>query len=418
MRETAASSLRQIATGHGRSSQRLRLFLARMRRATEACPKSDQLLARRRPKRPPLEKSWSAKRASKNFSGIRLLSSGEEALASLIALADHAERTLDIQYYIIHQDDSTRTLLQHVRLAAERGVRVRLLVDDLNTAGEDRRFLHLSQRPNVEVRIFNPFPGGPLRDLDSIRGLGRRTFRASITACTTSCSWRITLWPSPADATSATPISPAIRTVISSTSTWLPPDPSWPNCPPHSMRSGTASTPIPSPPSFRRRWTRNPSRRRWSRPAPPSNANWLEHELDDKDLKLTWVPATVLADGPAKIASESSPQEEVTIANNIAALMTSAKRELIVISPYFVPGNDGVAMMRDLIGRGVHVRILTNSLASTDSPLGAHRLFALSGGVAETRRRAYPRCVPSSDRSAHAFTRSAVPMPVCMPRHW
>src|SRR5664279_3488240 len=81
--------------------------------------------------------------AGKNLSGIRLLSSGEEALASLITLADHAERTLDIQYYIIHQDDSARTLLRHVREAADRGVRVRVLVDDLNTAGEDRRFMHL-----------------------------------------------------------------------------------------------------------------------------------------------------------------------------------------------------------------------------------------------------------------------------------
>src|ERR1700729_2712128 len=96
----------------------------------------------------------------KNLSGIRLLSSGEEAFASLITLADHAERTLDIQYYIIHEDDSTRTLLHHVRLAADRGVRVRVLVDDLNTAGEDRRFMHLSTHANVEVRVFNPFTAG------------------------------------------------------------------------------------------------------------------------------------------------------------------------------------------------------------------------------------------------------------------
>src|SRR5947209_8055485 len=95
-----------------------------------------------------------------NLSGIRLLSSGDEALASLIALADRAERTLDIQYYIIHQDDSSRLLLYHVRMAADRGVRVRLLVDDLNTAGEDRRFMHLGEHPHVEVRVFNPFPGG------------------------------------------------------------------------------------------------------------------------------------------------------------------------------------------------------------------------------------------------------------------
>ncbi len=84
-----------------------------------------------------------AEEGGKNLSGIRLLTSGEEALADLIALADHAQRTLDVQYYIIHQDDSARILLHHVRLAADRGVRVRVLVDDLNTAGEDRRFMHL-----------------------------------------------------------------------------------------------------------------------------------------------------------------------------------------------------------------------------------------------------------------------------------
>src|SRR5580698_11421662 len=101
-----------------------------------------------------------ADQTGKNLSGIRLLSSGDEALASLIALADHAGRTLDIQYYIIHEDDSTRTLLHHVREAADRGVRVRVLVDDLNTAGEDRRFMHLSSHANIEVRVFNPFTAG------------------------------------------------------------------------------------------------------------------------------------------------------------------------------------------------------------------------------------------------------------------
>jgi len=116
---------------------------------------------------------------SKNLSGIRLLASGEEALDSLIALADHAQRTLDIQYYIIHEDDSARLLLHHVRLAAARGVRVRVLVDDLNTAGEDRRFMHLSERENIEVRVFNPFPGGRFatwtRFVASASDSGRRT---------------------------------------------------------------------------------------------------------------------------------------------------------------------------------------------------------------------------------------------------
>jgi len=100
-----------------------------------------------------------------------------------------------------------------------------------------------------------------------------------------------------------------------------------------------------------------------------TGTNWLEGELESGMVALTWVPATVLADRPAKIASDTSPGVEETIANNIVALMRSAKQELIVISPYFVPGEDGVALFAKLVGEGVHIRILTNSLASTDSPL-------------------------------------------------
>src|ERR1700676_4380174 len=122
-----------------------------------------------------------AEQAGRNLSGVRLLTSGEEALAGLIALADLAERTLDIQYYIIHQDDSARILLHHVRLAADRGVRVRVLVDDLNTAGEDRRFMHLSEHTNVEVRVFNPFRGGRFptwaRFVASVRDIRRINHR-------------------------------------------------------------------------------------------------------------------------------------------------------------------------------------------------------------------------------------------------
>src|ERR1700730_4443536 len=99
-----------------------------------------------------------AEEGGKSLSGIRLLTSGEEALADLIALADHAERTLDIQYYIIHQDDSARILLQPGPRAADPGGRVRVPVHRLNTAGEDRRFMQLGAHANVEVRVFNPFP--------------------------------------------------------------------------------------------------------------------------------------------------------------------------------------------------------------------------------------------------------------------
>jgi cardiolipin synthase C len=308
-----------------------------------------------------------AEQGNKNLSGIRLLTSGEEALDDLIALADHAERTLDIQYYIIHQDESAALLLHHVRLAAERGVRVRVLVDDLNTAGEDRRFLHLSEHANVEVRVFNPFPGGRFatwtRFVASATDIRRINHRMHNKLFVADNALAITGGRNigdqyftrdqhnnfiDLDVVAAGAIVPQLSASF---------DAFWNSkyaYPIASVASPASAEPaLPSP----------------ADDATAASADWLERELVAGRLDLVWVPGTVLADGPAKIASESSPDEQVTIANNLAALMRSATQELIVISPYFVPGDDGVAMFAKLVGEGVHIRILTNSLASTDSPL-------------------------------------------------
>jgi len=308
-----------------------------------------------------------AEEGAKNLSGIRLLTSGEEALADLIALADHAERTLDIQYYIIHQDDSARLLLHHLRLAADRGVRVRVLVDDLNTAGEDRRFMHLGQHANVEVRVFNPFPGGRskiwTRLLASVNDIPRINHRMHNKLFVADNALAVTGGRNigdqyftrdehsnfiDLDVVAAGAIVPELSASF---------DAFWNSKYAYPIASVAAPVSAEPPPP------------RPSESSAAASANWLEHELESGSVHLTWVPATVLADRPAKIASDASSGEEVNIANNIAALMRSAKQELIVISAYFVPGKDGVAMMRDLVSQGVHIRILTNSLASTDSPL-------------------------------------------------
>jgi phosphatidylserine/phosphatidylglycerophosphate/cardiolipin synthase-like enzyme len=308
-----------------------------------------------------------AEESNKNLSGIHLLTSGEEALADLIALADHAERTLDIQYYIIHEDDSARILLRHVRQAADRGVRVRVLVDDLNTVGEDRRFMHLSEHTNVEVRVFNPFPGGRfatwtrfVASASDMRRINHRMHNKlfvvdnalAITGGRNIGDEYFTRDPHynfiDLDVVAGGAIVPELS---ASFDAFWNSKYAFPIASVASAVSAEAST-APVPDS-----------------GPATNANWLEHELESGQLQLTWVPATVLADRPAKIASETSPDEEVTIANDLATLMLSATQELLVISPYFVPGKEGVALFAKLVGQGVHIRILTNSLASTDSPL-------------------------------------------------
>ncbi len=302
-----------------------------------------------------------------NLSGIRLLTSGDEALASLIALADRAERTLDIQYYLIREDDSSRLFLQRVRMAAERGVRVRLLVDDLNTAGEDPRFMHLSQHANVEVRVFNPFPGGRFatwtRFVASASDIPRINHRMHNKLFVADNAIAITGGRNigdqyftrdarsnfiDIDVVAAGPIVPQLSASF---------DAFWNSK--YAYPLASLASPVQA----------ETVSNALDESAALGDANWLARELDTDDLQLTWVPATVLADRPAKIASDVVPDEEVTIANNIETLMRSAKSEVVVISPYFVPGKQGVELMRELVARGVHISVLTNSLASTDSPL-------------------------------------------------
>ncbi len=374
----------------------------------------------------------------RNLSGIRLLSSGDEALDSLIALADHAERTLDIQYYIIRQDESARALLQHVRSAADRGVRVRLLVDDLNTSGEDRRFMHLGQHPNVEVRVFNPFPGGRSaiwsRILTSISDIPRINHRMHNKLFVADNALAITGGRNigdeyftldkhsnfiDLDVVGAGPIVPQLSASFDAfwnskyaypIASLAGPAPAAPAEPPQ-VRGALGAGDVASAGCRRARMPIGSPRARCA------------------SAQAHWVPATVLADRPAKIASDVSPDQEETIANNIATLMRSAQQEILVISPYFVPGKEGLALMRELIARGVHIRIITNSLASTDAPLvhngyAHYRVALLKMGVelSEVRprlgqkrapfppvsqRQREPACESAGHRSTHRVHRLA-----------
>lgn len=321
----------------------------------------------------------SARNERRDLSGIRLLSSGEEAFDSLIALADNAQRTLDLQYYIIADDESSRIILHHVRMAAARGVRVRILVDDLNTVGQDERFMRLGELPNIEVRLFNPFPGGRFamwsRFLFSAYDIPRINHRMhnklfvadnaiAITGGRNIGDEYFTRDPRynfvDLDVITAGPIVEQLSSSF---------DAFWNSK--YSYPISSVDAPVPA------RATPKPE----PKPKPileprlntagtgPEGGDFLRGEIAAGHLRLDWVPAKVLADRPVKIASRTSLAEKQTIANNVAALIRSAKKDVLIISPYFVPGDKGVALMRSLIERGVHIHILTNSLATTDAPI-------------------------------------------------
>ncbi|MBS0462027.1 MAG: phospholipase D family protein, partial [Proteobacteria bacterium] len=90
-------------------------------------------------------------------SGFHLLQSGQAALAARLALAQRATRTLDVQYYLFHNDTTGKMVAASLLAAADRGVRVRLLIDDIDTADKELGLATLNAHPNIQVRLFNPF---------------------------------------------------------------------------------------------------------------------------------------------------------------------------------------------------------------------------------------------------------------------
>ncbi|MEP6558105.1 MAG: phospholipase D-like domain-containing protein, partial [Burkholderiales bacterium] len=118
-------------------------------------------------------------------SGIHLLDDSNDAFAARMLLAHRAERSLDVQYYIWHDDLTGTLLFEALHQAAERGVRVRLLLDDNNTSGLDGLLAALDSHPNIEVRLFNPFAVRSPRAIGYLTDffrLNRRMHNKSFTA--------------------------------------------------------------------------------------------------------------------------------------------------------------------------------------------------------------------------------------------
>lgn len=334
------------------------------------------------------------------FSGFRLLASGEDALAALAALADHAQRTLDLQYYLMRDDASTRALLRHVYAAAQRGVRVRVLLDDLNTAGADDALLCLTRHPNIELRLYNPFPAGRsstlTRVLASIRDVRRINQRMHNKMFVADNAIAVTGGRNLGDAYFVQSLAsnfvdldviaagPVVRDLSASfdrfwnsdlayplrTLVTKDPDCAGPLAASPPSPNGQPAAPGPQPVS-------SPDSPSGLPPAdsPPARTSVeipdsaFAQDLGAGRLQLAWVPAAVLADAPSKIASEGDPDRSETIADDIVTLTRAARREVVLISPYFVPGKRGVALARELHARGVQLRVLTNSLAATDAPI-------------------------------------------------
>jgi putative cardiolipin synthase len=309
-------------------------------------------------------------------SGFRLLPSGNFAFDTRIALARRAERTLDVQYYLFHGDETGRAIGRELLAAALRGVRVRILLDDIATQGQDEVLARLSAHPNFEVRVFNPFAGGrsslftrvvaSLGDLDRVnhrmhnklfvadnamaitggRNIGNEYFMQGAT------SNFIDLDVFAVGAVVA-PLSAVFDAFWNS-------DYAYPASAFATFRLEEEDTPVSRPDPIL--------------PVTDGLRDALGHaalasEIDAGKLTLAWANASVVADPPYKVAGLSTRGIDATVGSRIVRLMESAQSDVTVISPYFVPGAVGMAVMQQLADRGVRMLVLTNSLAANDSAL-------------------------------------------------
>nr|WP_145547484.1 phospholipase D family protein [Variovorax boronicumulans] len=312
-----------------------------------------------------------ARSGQRQASGFRLLGATEAAYSSRLSLIDAADRTLDLQYYAILADPSTGQLLQRLREAAARGVRVRILLDDFNTTGANAQVLRLAFVPNIEVRLYNPLPGSRrslagrlLGSLGNIEQAQRRMHNKMFIA---DNALGITGGRNLGDAYFGQgqesnfidlDVLAAGRIVRAMSASF---DAYWNNelaYPVQSLLTPDELDALKKPDDP------------LDRPDPDPGAS----PLDLSPARLTWAPALLLVDKADKIASEQEGQAD-TVVDGLLRLMATTREDLFIVSPYFVPGEPMMDVFAQLRRAGVRVRVLTNSLAATDAPL-AHVGYA------------------------------------------
>ena len=335
-------------------------------------------------------------------SGVYPLADGRDAFAARMALAQVARLSLDVQYYIWRNDMTGQLLLDALREAAGRGVRVRLLMDDNNTKGLDPVLSALDAHPNIEVRLFNPFAQRSWRwfgYLTDFARLNRRMHNKSFTAdnqATIIGGRNIgDEYFAASDGVLFADLDVlAVGPVVDSVS--LDFDRYWASqsaYPAHEVLAAAAAADPPQPAP--------------RQPAPyagSARTAGFAAQLLSGSLPLEWARTRMVSDDPAKGLGKSAPED--TLPPQLREAMGEPRRQVSLVSPYFVPSDAGVAFFSSLAGRGVKVRVLTNSLEATDvdivhSGYVKRRKDLLRGGVGlwEMKRRGPLPVVPSTPGS-------------------
>ncbi|MET4025539.1 putative cardiolipin synthase [Marinobacter sp. MBR-99] len=317
-----------------------------------------------------LGRAWLSKRQTNpDLSGIHPLADAHDAFTARILLTGAAEQTLDIQYYIWRADITGTLLLESLLSAADRGVRVRLLLDDNGIRGMDDALAALAEQPNIHIRLFNPFVVRSPKWLGYITDFSRLNRRMHNKSFTADNQVTIIGGRNIGDeyfgATDGLLFSDldvlAAGAVVDEVSADF--DKYW-----NSPFSYPAQTLLPKASGsakhmlHRLKQQQNAARAQHYLEAIENSE--LTEQIVDGNLSLLWAPTRMISDPPGKIADKA--QQRAMLSHQLRNAIGEPKTALTLISPYFVPTAEGLDYFRNLAGQGIRVRILTNSLEATD----------------------------------------------------
>ena len=316
-------------------------------------------------------------------SGLATLLDNADAFAARALSAAQAGRSLDLMYYIWRTDVTGWLLLDALIAAADRGVRIRLLLDDVNVQGFDPAFLALTGHPMIEVRLFNPTRNrGHVvrRTVEMLLGLARFNRRMHGKLWIADGRLAIIGGRNIGD-TYFGALEGGTRNSVDADMLLVGPkvdevaalfDSYW--------NLGLSMPILALWPGFKMNLTKFCTRLACQVRTPPSR-RYLARTLDGRTAetvlagRLHWTDKVqLLADPPDKAyGNHSAPWMSTAITD----ILLHAQTEVRLITPYFVPGQAGIAGLTGLAARGVRVCLLTNALSATDMLLvyGAYRRY-------------------------------------------
>jgi len=304
-------------------------------------------------------------------SGIHALANPRDAFAARAVLAAAADKSLDVQYYIWNNDPAGYLLFEALWQAAERGVRVRLLLDDNNTAGMASTLGALDAHPNIELRLYNPFVQRGARALGYLTDFARLNRRMHNKSFTADNQVTVVGGRNIGDEyfgmgsgmvfadMDVLAVGPAVGEVSSAFDLFWNSDSAYP---------AASLLDAPDAQSAAELQARFAAVR-----AQPQSVAYLQavrttqvvRDLLAGTLNIEWARARLVHDDPTKTL-DTTKRVDALLFPDLVRAMGQPRKSLDLVSPYFVPGEGGTQALASLAGRGVAVRILTNSLAASD----------------------------------------------------